>query len=137
MEPVIISERWQVILDGFNEFTLAKGLKLTTRHELKACVSEFILFAQKSHIEFPNQCSSKLLLNYFQYLNSRPKGKTTDVIQGSTPNHHVYALRTFFGWLFNGGGITSNPIAGLKFPKYFSRRLKLFLLILFKIIPGM
>ncbi|MBL0095408.1 MAG: tyrosine-type recombinase/integrase [Bacteroidetes bacterium] len=125
MESVIISERWQAILDSFNEYTLVKGLKLTTRHELKASVSEFILFAQNANnIEFPNQCNPKFLLSYFQYIITRPKGKTINVIQGSTPNHHVYALRTFFGWLFNAGGISSNPTVGLKFPKYFSRKVE-------------
>ena len=122
MDSILISERWQAILNGFTEFIVAKGLKSTTRQDLIACMSEFILFAHKNNIEFPNQCSSKILLSYFQYVTSRPIGKSNDVIQGSTPNHHVYALRVFFGWLFNSGAISFNPIVDLKFPKYFSSK---------------
>ena len=124
MDPVLISERWQVIINGFTEFIVAKGLKSTTRQNLTACIHEFILFAHNNKIEFPSQCSSKLLLSYFQYITSRPKGKSIDVIQGSTPNHHVYGLRTFFGWLFNSGAISFNPVVDLKFPKYFSRKVE-------------
>ncbi len=124
MDSVLISERWQAILNGFTEFIVAKGLKSSTRQNLTACISEFILFAHKNNIEFPSQCSSKILLSYFQYITSRPKGKSIDFIQGSTPNHHVYALRVFFGWLFNSGAISFNPIVDLKFPKYFSSKVE-------------
>ena len=81
MDSILISERWQAILNGFTEFIVAKGLKSTTRQDLIACMSEFILFAHKNNIEFPNQCSSKILLSYFQYVTSRPIGKSNDVIQ--------------------------------------------------------
>ena len=124
MDSNLITERWQAILNGFTEFIVAKGLKPTTRLDLTVCISEFILFAHKNNIEFPSQCSSKILLSYFQYITSRPKGKFNDVIQGSTPNHHVYALRVFFGWLFNSGAISFNPVVDLKFPKYYSRKVE-------------
>lgn len=95
-------------------------------------MSEFILFAHKNNIEFPNQCWSKILLSYFQYVTSGPIGKSNDVIQGSTPNHHVYALRVFFGWLFNSGAISFNPIVDLKFPKYLLVKWKPFLFLRYK-----
>ena len=124
MDSVILSERWQAILNSFDEYITARGLTKTTCRELKDCIHEFILFTHNNKIEFPSQCSSKLLLSYFQYITSRPKGKSIDVIQGSTPNHHVYGLRTFFGWLFNSGAISFNPVVDLKFPKYFSRKVE-------------
>ena len=124
MESVLISERWQAILNGFTEFIVAKGFTITTRHELKTCVFDFILFAQCNNIEYPRQCNSKLLMSYFQYITNRPIGKSKKVISGSTPNHHVYGLRTFFGWLFNSGAISFNPVVDLKFPKYFSRKVE-------------
>lgn len=124
MDSVILSERWQAILNSFDEYITARGLTKTTCRELKTCIHEFILFAHNNKIEFPSQCSSKLLLSYFQYITSRPIGKSIDFIQGSTPNHHVYGLRTFFGWLFNSGAISFNPVVDLKFPKYFSRKVE-------------
>ncbi|MBK7964790.1 MAG: tyrosine-type recombinase/integrase [Bacteroidetes bacterium] len=121
MNAVILSERWQAILLSFEENNMARGLTKTTCRELKACIHEFILFAECNNIEFPHQCNSTHLLHFFQHLTNRPKSNSTEVLQGSTPNHHVYALRTFFRWLFNTGAITFNPIVQIKFPKYFSK----------------
>lgn len=124
MESAILSERWQAILNSFDAYITAKGLTKSTCRELKSCIHDFMLFAECNNIELPNQCTSKLLLSYFYYITSRPKYRAIGVIQGSTPNHHVYSLRTYFGWLFSAGAISFNPIVELKFPKYFSKKVE-------------
>jgi integrase/recombinase XerD len=113
-----------IFLGILKNIRMPKVLSKTTSHEIMFCVQEFINFLEINHIQYPNQCESKILHQYYEFLTNRSKRKSKGLLKGSTPNHHLYAINLLFTWLFNVGAISLNPTLGSKFPKSFSKKVE-------------
>ena len=76
--------------------------------------------------EFTNYYSSKKaqeitredIINYYEYLSTRPNKRRTGGLSGASLKHHIYAIRTFLNYLEQIGKLSENPISGLNFPKH-------------------
>ncbi|CAA0251820.1 tyrosine-type recombinase/integrase [Tenacibaculum maritimum] len=89
------------------------GYSKTSISMLPACTREFLEFTQKK----VNQIASKDITAYHEYLQERPNKRRTGGLSESYINHHIYALKLFFGWQEEQGNIIENPISSLVFKK--------------------
>lgn len=87
------------------------GYSKTSINMLPSCLKEFLEFTAKSIQEI----ESKDITNYHFYLQERPNKRRTGGLSESYINHHLYALKLFFGWQQEKGAITENPISSLEF----------------------
>ena len=87
------------------------GYSKTSISMLPACVKEFLRFTTKELIKI----ESIDILNYYHYLQERPNKRRAGGLSESYINHHIYALKLFFGWQEEKGIITENPISNLEF----------------------
>jgi len=58
------------------------------------------------------------IINYYEYLSTRPNKRRTGGLSGASLKHHIYAIRTFLNYLEQIGKLSENPISGLNFPKH-------------------
>ena len=106
----------------FDQYVFAKGLSKHTCAELSFCVKEFLLYLESNNILNLELISEATISNYHHYLINRKKHTSNGKLSGSTPNHHVYALKTLFAWLYNIDAISYNPMLDLQLPKSYSTK---------------
>ncbi len=87
------------------------GYSKTSINMLPACLKEFLEFTSKELIKI----EAKDIANYHKYLKERPSKRGLGGLSESYINHHIYALKLFFGWQQEKGAITENPISSLEF----------------------
>jgi len=78
---------------------------------LPACTKDFLEFTEKE----VDNINSTDITAYHEYLQERPNQRRTGGLSESYINHHIYALKLFFGWQQEQGNITENPISSLVF----------------------
>lgn len=61
------------------------------------------------------QITQSDILNFYQYLQTRPHKRKAGALSESYIHHHIYSLKLFFGWQQEKGAITENPISSLEF----------------------
>ena len=110
------------ILIHFEQYVFAKGLKKHTCLELSFCVKEFLLYLESNSIVNFEIISEATISNYYHYLTNRKKYNAIGKLSGSTPNHHVYALKTLFAWMYTIDAISYNPLLDLQLPKSYSTK---------------
>jgi site-specific recombinase XerD len=110
------------ILVHFEQYVFAKGLTRHSCSELSFCIKEFLLYLEINKKLNFELISEATISNYHHYLINRKKYNSIGKLSGSTPNHHVYALNTFFAWLHNINAISYNPMLDLQLPKSYSTK---------------
>lgn len=105
------------VLNGFESYVIAKGLKSNTVSNLKFCISELLVFLERNNCKVVSEIREDDVLKYFDFLIHRRSYRSSRVLTGTSPAHHLYALRTFFSWLYYSSAIEFNPINSLKFSK--------------------
>jgi len=88
------------------------GYSSTSINMLPACVKEFLQHQPHEQLQ---DITSAEIIRYHEYLKERPKKRGAGGLSESYINHHIYALKLFFGWQQAKGIITQNPISSLAF----------------------
>jgi integrase/recombinase XerD len=96
---------------GFKVHLERLGYSKNMINQLPNHIKEFLEFSKKSIEEI----RTKDILNYHQYLQERPNKRTAGGLSESYINHHIYALKLFFGWQLNTGVLSECPISNLEF----------------------
>lgn len=87
------------------------GYSKTSILMLPNCLKEFLEYTDK-----PTQnITPQDIKNYHTYLQERPNRRRTGGLSESYINHHLYALKLYFGWQEELRQIRINPISGLTF----------------------
>ena len=89
------------------------GYTSASVYMLPNCVKEFFNYTGKEI----HQIETKDITNFYNYLQERPNKHTGGGLSESYINHHIYALKVFFGWQMETGSISENPISVLEFPQ--------------------
>jgi integrase/recombinase XerD len=105
------------VLNGFESYVIAKGLKSNTVSNLRFCILELLLFLERNNCKVVSEIKEEDVLKYFDFLIHRRSYRSSRILTGTSPDHHLYALRTFFTWLHYSSSIEFNPINSLKFSK--------------------
>jgi len=114
-------EPYEVIHQAFSRYLQARGYSLGSQRMLPTCIREF-LFQNEQKCKWDlNEITPEDVQTHYQFLTFRPNfRKRGSGLSPSMLNHHVFALRTFFAWLEQIGGIKGSPMAGLDFPRPFT-----------------
>ena len=99
------------IVKDFKQHLERLGYSKTSLQMLPSCLKDFLEYNTKAVAEI----TSADILNYHQHLQERPNKKRPGGLSESYINHHIYALKLYFGWEEEKGNITENPISSLEF----------------------
>ena len=88
-----------------------------TQDSMPSNVQEFLYRMEQQSIYNIRWIEPKHIQAHYNYLTKRPNSRTEGGLSGSMLSHHMYAIRTFFGWLQQLEAIPINPISGLEFPR--------------------
>ena len=87
------------------------GYSKSSVNMLPNCVNDFFIFIGKAI----KQIQPEDITKYHNHLQERPNKNKPGGLSESYINHHVYALKLFFGWQEQKEVITENPISALEF----------------------
>ena len=97
---------------GFRIHLERLGYSKTSVRMLPCCVKEFFDYSNKTL----QNITSTDITSFYNYLQERPNKNTGGALSESYINHHIYALKVFFGLQMETGSISENPISTLEFP---------------------
>lgn len=99
--------------DKFRNHLENLGYSQTSQQMLPFCVAEFFAFTGGEPCDAqPSDVSA-----FYGYLKNRPNKRREGGLSPNYINHHIYALRLFFGWLCESGELVNDPMGFLEFPK--------------------
>lgn len=97
----------------FKDYLTRIGYQKNTVQMLPSILKEFLTYTSKELGEI-NKID---ILNYHEYIKTRPKKRGIGFLSESMISHHIYALKVFFIYQMEQGTITQNPISTLSFEK--------------------
>ena len=101
------------ILQEFTKYIQQIGYSKGSQYQIPSCIKEFLEVVNKSFKNITQQD----ILDFYEYLQTRPLKRRTGVLSEAMINHYVFSLKTFFGWLEQTGQLKTNPISNLKFKR--------------------
>ncbi|MEI3801371.1 MULTISPECIES: tyrosine-type recombinase/integrase [unclassified Chitinophaga] len=100
------------IVDSFKSYLSVLGYSSSTQRMLPACIRDFLEYGQYSSI---GQIQPMDISMFYEWLHERPLKRREGALSEMMISHYVYALKVFFSWQLETGGITINPVSVLKF----------------------
>jgi integrase/recombinase XerD len=101
------------ILEEFTRYLQQIGYSKGSQYQIPNCTKEFLEVTNKS---FKNIIQQDIL-DFYQYLQTRPLKRRTGALSQAMINHYVFSLKTFFSWLEQTQQISCNPISNIKFKR--------------------
>ncbi|WP_163380218.1 tyrosine-type recombinase/integrase [Cyclobacterium sp. SYSU L10401] len=96
----------------FRDYLQQIGYGKSSVSMLPDCVKAFL--ESQGHIPIDEMRSADIV-RFYRWLRQRPHKRKEGALSEQYINHHLYALRIFFGWLETTGRIGENPISTMKF----------------------
>lgn len=98
----------------FRQYIQQIGYSKGSQNEIPNCINEFLQQVAEPTIKNIKQ---QHILDFYEYLQTRPLKRRIGTLSEATINHYVFSLKTFFNWLEQTGQIAYNPISNLKFKR--------------------
>ena len=102
------------ILEQFTKYIQQIGYSKGSQYQIPSCIKEFLQQVAEPNIKKINQ---QHILDFYEYLQTRPLKRRTGALSEAMINHYVFSLKTFFSWLEQTGQINYNPISNIKFKR--------------------
>jgi integrase/recombinase XerD len=102
------------ILEQFTKYIQQIGYSKSSQYQIPNCIKEFLQQVAEPNIKKINQQD---ILDFYEYLQTRPLKRRTGALSEAMINHYVFSLKTFFSWLEQTQQIKYNPISNLKFKR--------------------
>jgi integrase/recombinase XerD len=96
----------------FRDYLQQLGYGKSSVSMLPDCVKAFLGYNNITDIKAANR---EQIRAFYEWLRQRPHKRREGALSEQYINHHIYALRVFFGWLEATGQIAANPISTMKF----------------------
>jgi len=93
------------------------GYHKQTCRLLPSMTREFFHFLEGRSVEDLKRVSSKEIMEYYQYLKTRPNYRGAGSLSQSMQHMHIWNLRILFSYLLKEGTISVDPMGALKFPR--------------------
>lgn len=100
------------IVGSFKSYLSVLGYSSSTQSMLPACIRDFLEYGQYSNI---GEIRPMDISIFYEWLHERPLKRGEGALSEMMISHYVYALKVFFSWQLETGGITINPVSVLKF----------------------
>lgn len=101
------------ILEQFTKYIQQIGYSKGSQYQIPNCIKEFLEVTNKSF----KSITQSDILNFYEYLQTRPLKRRTGALSEAMINHYVFSLKTFFSWLEQTQQIKYNPISNIKFKR--------------------
>jgi len=96
----------------FKQYLQQSGYSTTTQNMLSGCVRDFLQYGRFKGL---TEVTPIVILEFYEWLHIRPLKRREGALSAMMISHYVYALKVFFSWQEASGGISYNPMSGLKF----------------------
>src|SRR5690242_19938572 len=96
----------------FKQYLQQSGYSITTQNMLPGCVRDFLQYGRFKGLR---EVTPIVILEFYEWLHIRPLKRRVGALSAMMISHYVYALKVFFSWQEASGGISYNPMSGLKF----------------------
>lgn len=103
--PTPQSQSYQLLLTGYDKLITATGYKQKGKMYHKA-VAEFLSYLETKSIWKIRHVKKMDMVNYYEYLNSRPNKKKEGVLSASSIRNHIFSIELFFNHLLEEGVLT-------------------------------
>lgn len=100
------------VIDCFKTYLSILGYSTGMQRMLPACVHDFFEYGQHSR---PDMVQAPDIVRFYEWLHERPLKRGEGALSEVMIYHYVYALRVFFSWQQQTGGIIFNPVSCLRF----------------------
>lgn len=100
------------IIKEFKNYLQQLGYGKSSVRMLPACAESFLGLNNLTDIKAANQ---EQIRAFYKWLKQRPHKRREGALSEQYINHHIYALRVFFGWLEATGRTGENPISTMRF----------------------
>lgn len=100
------------VIDCFKTYLSILGYSAGMQRMLPVCVHDFFEYGQYSS---PDVVRAPDIVRFYAWLHERPLKRGEGALSEMMIYHHVYALRVFFSWQQQIGGIVINPVSCLRF----------------------
>lgn len=100
------------IIKEFKNYLQQLGYGKSSVSMLPDCVKAFL--ECQGHTQM-DELTSADIVSFYRWLRQRPHKRREGALSEQYINHHIYALRVFFGWLEATGRTGENPISTMKF----------------------
>lgn len=99
----------------------AEGVKATYARSMKNMVMEFVEYASDHGITNGRQVAKELIIEFHQYILTRPLKKRSGTLSSSMIRQILQSLNSFFKFLLKMDLIEENPMDGFLLPKGIQR----------------
>ncbi|OYU84370.1 MAG: hypothetical protein CFE24_07120 [Flavobacterium sp. BFFFF2] len=114
-------ETMESIAASFSQYIQQIGYSKTSQYQICSSVKEFLAFVSKANSQEQspriNNITQQDILNFYQYLQTRPLKRRAGVLSQTMIQHYLYGLKTFFSWLEQTQHLRYNPMSNLKFKR--------------------
>jgi len=95
----------------FKQYLGQSGYSVSTQQMLTGCLRDFIEYGRFKSL---TGISPGLILAFYDWLHIRPLKRKEGALSSVMISHYVYALKVFFSWQEDSGGMSYNPMSGLR-----------------------
>ena len=97
------------ISKDFDALIRAKNLSIRGKGMYQACVNEFLFWLQAKKVSDSNKITSKIMIDYYEYITNRSHKRRPSKLSESSINLHLFSLRLLIKYL-NAAGLMKNSI---------------------------
>jgi site-specific recombinase XerD len=104
------SSFFSVLYDEYDKLIKAKGLATKGKGAYQLCVKEFFYWMELQGITKIKRITSGVMIDYYEYLSTRPNKRKPGTLSESMLNQHLYSLRLLVDYLLATNQIQSGVI---------------------------
>jgi integrase/recombinase XerD len=101
---------YNVLYDEYDKLIKAKNFSLHGKGQYQTAIREFFYWLEQRGVHKITRIDSGLMIDYFEYLCTRPNKKKEGTLSDSMINQHLFSLRLLFDYLLETGQIESSVL---------------------------
>lgn len=104
------SPQFRIIYHEFDRKIIAEDFVTKGKGVYQTCVKEFLWWLEMQGITKITRVESSTMIDFYEYIISRPKRRTEGVLSDSSINQHMFSLSLLFNYLLDTKQVTSTVI---------------------------
>ena len=104
------SPQFRLIYHEFDRKIIAEDFVTKGKGMYQTCVREFLWWLEMQGITKITRVESSTMIDFYEYIISRPKRRTEGVLSDSSINQHLFSLSLLFNYLLDTKQVESAVI---------------------------
>ena len=100
----------KTVLEEFDTLIRSKNFATKGKGTYQSCVKEFLCWMQAQGINRIQKIDSSTMIDYYQYISTRPNQRKEGTLSESMINQHLFSLRMLFEYLLETEQISSTVL---------------------------